>query len=554
MRHFLTAIVLAIEAAAIAVASLAVIAVPTVLMWIVSFSLGAEPATIAGIIAAVWGLSHGVPLLIEFDPQTALNFGLGTDGITFTLSLIPLGVTLITFWLAGRMGSRFRVDALGGAIALFSGTLGFGAAAYLILSIVQEHIQWSIWASAMVATLWFAVPAWAVYFSHHSGLLSRGWHRAAAQLKKAGAPFFSTNVSHLIPRTLRLSLVLGATLTALAAIAFAVTLVASYPEVIRLSQELQLDYVGVGVLFIMQLAFLPTFIIWTLSWLSGAGFAIGAGSTITSFEVLLGPLPALPVFGAIPEAWNDWGFLSVLLVAVVAIAVGITFGGLPEYRNPKPLTIAGIAISATVIMSAGAALLAVFSSGSIGPGRMSEAGPPIWMFAAWIGAETFIGLTIGLMVRRLPAPSQYLTRQQRDVSDGSQVAGHRSKTRAVDTPVRTGTEVYTNLDQGFSHEEDYLLTEPLEELKVPDSARESDESEATRSVATEGTEPHEEPVRTSEAETSRIADPNIERQQSWFRRPIRKAKPKPDFTEEALLEEYSWEQNVETKPDSNTEH
>ncbi len=51
---------------------------------------------------------------------------------------------------------------------------------------------------------------------------------------------------------------------------------------------------------VAQLAVLPNLVLWAVSWLTGTGFAVGAGTISPRTEVLGGPMPALPLLGALP--------------------------------------------------------------------------------------------------------------------------------------------------------------------------------------------------------------------------------------------------------------
>ncbi|MFC7764938.1 hypothetical protein [Leucobacter soli] len=89
MRAVLTAVIAAIEAAAVALAGFVLVAVPVVLVWWLTFELGADPSEVFDIAAAGWLLAHFVPLSLELSPEAALGFGLDPEALSFTLSLAP---------------------------------------------------------------------------------------------------------------------------------------------------------------------------------------------------------------------------------------------------------------------------------------------------------------------------------------------------------------------------------------------------------------------------------------------------------------------------------
>ena len=76
MRALLTAVIAAIEAAAVALAVFALIGIPAVLVWWLSFDLSAEPEAVTSAIAALWQMAHLVPMKLTVSPQAALGMGL----------------------------------------------------------------------------------------------------------------------------------------------------------------------------------------------------------------------------------------------------------------------------------------------------------------------------------------------------------------------------------------------------------------------------------------------------------------------------------------------
>ena len=55
-------------------------------------------------------------------------------------------------------------------------------------------------------------------------------------------------------------------------------------------------------LAVAELAYLPNLVVWALAWLTGAGFAVGAGTHFAPDDVVGGALPAVPMLGALPSA------------------------------------------------------------------------------------------------------------------------------------------------------------------------------------------------------------------------------------------------------------
>lgn len=506
MRRFVSAVVSAIEGAAIAVAGFAVIAIPALLVWIVTFELAAEPRTVAAASGAIWLIAHGAPATLTLSPETALSFGFVPEALSFEYSLIPLGLTLVTVGLATRVGARQKGGFQNGWPAVAGATVGFAAAAVGANFLAGDFVPGELWLATLVPTLFFAVPAWLVLFVRYREEVSLAVRRYTQP------PELLYRMLRVVPRAGALATALSAALVTFAGIAFAVSLVLSYAETTRLSQQLQLDLVGVLALFLLQLAYLPTLVVWTLSWLSGAGFAIGTGSSATPFEMLLGPVPALPVFGAIPSGWQEWGFLPLVVVVLVAFAIGYAFAGRPEFREPSlPATLAA-GLLAAMLVGLAAALAAVLASGAIGPGRFAEVGAPTWWFAGAIAAECAVGVLAGFALRRFDAG-------QLPRLGASQGPG-RAKISGQDQARETE----------FSASERDILARLTE-------ARPTDADAWFRRKDRRETEPEESKTTASapeEAESVPV-EPN--------------PGSEPELDEDALLREYSWDPNsVDGKP------
>src|SRR5690606_30762586 len=126
-----------------------------------------------------------------------------------------------------------------------------------------------------------------------------------------------------------------------------------------------------------QLAFLPNLVIFAASWLVGPGFAIGAGSSVSPIATQLGPLPAVPFFGALPSGDLAFGFVG-LLVPVLAgfLVAAILRPRLVESLDvDRPLLwLIGTGAAAGVVAGLLLGGLAAVASGAAGPGRLGEVG------------------------------------------------------------------------------------------------------------------------------------------------------------------------------------
>lgn len=120
----------------------------------------------------------------------------------------------------------------------------------------------------------------------------------------------------------------------------------------------------------------PTLVLWTASALIGPGFAIGTDTSVDLTGSQLGQVPGFPLLAALPEpgAFPGWVFLLGLVPLLAGMLCGWRVDpGEREGLGPR------VALGAASGAFAGCVLGIVIglSRGSIGPGRLAEAGPPL---------------------------------------------------------------------------------------------------------------------------------------------------------------------------------
>ncbi len=132
-----------------------------------------------------------------------------------------------------------------------------------------------------------------------------------------------------------------------------------------------------GVMSVLLLAAIaPNLLLLGCSYLLGPGFAMGVGTTVAPAEVVLGPVPAVPVLAALPAEGAGSGWATALLavpVIVAAVAAVLTFRLHPT-RSWTSATLR--AVLAAVLAAVTLATLVRTAGGSIGPGRMTQIGAP----------------------------------------------------------------------------------------------------------------------------------------------------------------------------------
>ena len=139
-----------------------------------------------------------------------------------------------------------------------------------------------------------------------------------------------------------------------------------------------------------QLLFIPNAIVWALSWLSGPGFYLGSDALHSPTSAPVGPIPAIPLFGATPaSAPGNW---VVLALIVFGVALGVY---LRLRKGTESLLddlcqggIAAVVIAALYLVTSLASALV------LGNGRLAFLGPRMSLSALCLFAEVACGVLV----------------------------------------------------------------------------------------------------------------------------------------------------------------
>jgi hypothetical protein len=265
-----------------------------------------------------------------------------------------------------------------------------------------------------------------------------GW--IAAQLAK-----WPGEVRAIIASSLRGGTAAVAAVTAVAGLLVAVLLLGHYAQVITLYESAHAGVLGGVTLTVGQLAFIPNLVIWAASWLIGPGFAIGTGSSVSALGTSLGPLPAIPILGALPTGSIAFGFIGLLIPVVAGFLAGVVCRGrllaalelserVPSSVGSSAIGASGGGLSSMDLSTAGLsvadadgrgiggfggsgrgrrlaitgigigivggllfALLASASAGAAGPGRLVDVGPSPWLVGLYAALEIGVAAIVGLL-------------------------------------------------------------------------------------------------------------------------------------------------------------
>ncbi|MEZ2389906.1 DUF6350 family protein [bacterium RCC_150] len=397
----------ALESAQAAIISALVVVLPLVGVWATDGFQNRSVDFLARLAGQTWLLVHAVPLqLATVDVGTANQTGSGL------LSLIPLGLTLVPFLLAWRAGRRLARasyadqlwQAFFGALLIYG---LFGAATGFVCR--TSDVMINIGLAAVIPLVPFGLGM-VVGARRESGSWSKligvdavDWLARASQHSRWAGSYFGSAIKAGF-------VAIMAALT-LSALLLAVDLLLHWTDIIAVYEGLKAGALGGGVLTIAQLGYMPNLVVFTLAWASGAGITLGVGSTAGALGTAVGPLPAVPVFGALPTGQLEFGAAALVLPIAAGVLAGWWFlregeNHFDEWLSIKvkarwfTATLSTLFLGALVGIVAGAlaGALAWLARGSAGIGRLTAIGPePLWT-GVWVVVEVGIGVVIGYAV------------------------------------------------------------------------------------------------------------------------------------------------------------
>ncbi|GAA3702209.1 hypothetical protein GCM10022377_14820 [Zhihengliuella alba] len=395
----------ALELLQTAVISAFLVVVPLVAVWFAGGFLDLDLAYLFRLCGQAWLLIHGVPLGLSIP-------GDGGAILTGTLSLTPLGLMLVPFLLASWSGRRIArasysdnlwqglVGALG-AYALFELLTGF--------AVQTDEVDVNLVAAALVPLVVVGIGV-VTGCRREAGSWARligvdlvAWiARTSQHARWAGSYVWAV---------IRSGVVAYFTALAAAALVLAVNLGFHWADMSNVYQQLRTGVVGGFLLTFGQLGLIPNASFWALSWISGGGFSIGAGSTLSALETTVGPLPAVPLLASLPsgEALAS-AWMLMALPGVAGFVAGWWFirEGEDHFDDwcalKMPYRWLSLTVSTVVLgllVGAVAGLVSVagswISMGSVGLGRLTEVGPDVWTTALLLAGEVAVGTMLGAL-------------------------------------------------------------------------------------------------------------------------------------------------------------
>ena len=362
------------------------------LVWLVEQTHGSSFKTVTQTSARIWLNAHGVPL------HFAAGKVAGLQVPEYVFDLIPLGFAVVIGWSMFRAGRRLSGETYLGSAWTGAIVVYLAIATALTSASYAKSIYVLDWQGVFIPTALFtalliigSVVGEPLGFTDQSG----------SQLRDRVRDFFIRTadrlpwaIKPLVAPALRAGTGVVLAMSAVSAVLVSMMLLLNWVEVIRLYQSLQLSLFGTITVSFGQLALMPNVIALTNSWLTGVGFAVGDGSMVSPLGTELGPLPAIPMLAALPVGSNSFGIVFILVPLLCAFGATLLIKSHTadlrfSYASATSAAIAlGVAIGFVAAVEMW--ILADFSGGSIGPGRMSVVGANPWLLAG----VTFIEVTV----------------------------------------------------------------------------------------------------------------------------------------------------------------
>jgi hypothetical protein len=420
MNRITTALLAALEALIVVAIGVGISLVPLTILWATQFGLAVDWFVFWRAAVDVWLVGNGVDLVVQVDPVTATALGLPGAAAPFWITTALLGFGLLAVLLGVRAGSRVA-ESPHRSVGIIAGIIAYGVLATVLVfsagdgTVRPAHLQ-GVLLPTGIYTVGLLIGATLARLRRAArtarsaeitdptdaagrlGPVSRGIRRRYLDLPGT--------VRSGVADALRGGTAAAAGVMAIAGIATAVLILANYATVIGLYEALQAGIMGGITLTLAQLALIPNLVIWAASWFVGPGIAVGVGTSVSPVGTSLGPVPGLPIFGALPHGTLALGFLGLLVPVLIGFGCGVVTrqrmqrAGLPDATLSVHVG-TGLGVGAVAGLLLG--LLAWWSAGAMGPGRLAEVGPNPLLVGVLAFVEIGIAACLGMLAGRRPS-------------------------------------------------------------------------------------------------------------------------------------------------------
>ena len=191
-------------------------------------------------------------------------------------------------------------------------------------------------------------------------------------------------------------------LLALALVVVAVALVADVSGVAALATSLGGAGAGAVGLVGLSALLLPNAAVAVVGLAAGPGFAVGAGTLVSTSGVTLGAVPALPLLAALPDtqAVPLLAFLSQVLPVLAGLVAGTATARRLTDADGGAVTAALWGVVTGVGVGVLAGLLCLVGGGSLGDGALADVGAPALATGLSTAAQAGLAAAVAAAVSR----------------------------------------------------------------------------------------------------------------------------------------------------------
>jgi hypothetical protein len=347
---------------------------PFLIMWMASPSSGLTWPEATRLGGLLWLVANGVPPSI--------------GPVTYTL--VPYGLTLVPLLLLGYGGSwaarRARIRDWRDLVILVGGA----TVSYALIVGIAASLTARPGASVSTAD---AVLHGAVLAAIAVGF---GATRGAGMSVLTALP---ASISTMV----RAGLMGIVALLGAGAVAAGAALLVRVDDAVTMAQSLHAGTWGGLGLLMLGLAFAPVVIVWSTSYVLGAGFAIGPGIVVSAFIPVTSPtqLPPFPLLAAVPQSASPFAWALPVVGVAVGVLVGLSIAR--GARREARLVRLALAIGAATLTAVGMLAVSFLADGALGDVRLAHLGPSPTTVAVLAFVLVALGAVPSAVVPRPPA-------------------------------------------------------------------------------------------------------------------------------------------------------
>jgi hypothetical protein len=332
------------------------------------------PAAVLRLATSAWLLGHGVAVQTPAD----------------RITLAPLLVSVLVGWRLVRAGVHAsRATGAHRSVSIWP-SFGAGAVVAVLYAGIGALAAWGAGTGAARAP----VARAALTFGLFAAVAAIG---GAVRHCRAGR-VLRRRLPAVLDQALRTGIGAAAFLLAAGAAAAGVALALAGGDAATVLGSFGAGVAGQAGMTALCLLYLPNVAIWGIAYLLGPGFAVGTGTVVSPGDVLLGPVPGLPVFAGLPSAPLTGIGPALLGVPLVA---GLVAGWLLARRARGGwASLLGAAALAAAVAGGLIHLAVLASRGGLGSGRLATIGPVDWRIGLFAAGVTCVGTMVGAAAAR----------------------------------------------------------------------------------------------------------------------------------------------------------